>query len=109
MARERVPRGEILQAAYGVLDKYKMNRSFFVKTEQSNCETLAPPLEAVDPTNPTVEVKKIEESVVEPLESNEATPTKLLVTVEPETVEVDPESVKLDSVSLKIDPPTVKV
>lgn len=50
MARERIPRGEVLQAAYGVLDKYKMNRSFFVKTEQTNCETLPPPVEAVDPT-----------------------------------------------------------
>lgn len=49
MARERIPRGEVLQAAYGVLDKYKMNRSFFVKTEQTDCETLAPPVEAVDP------------------------------------------------------------
>lgn len=106
MARERIPRGEVLQAAYGVLDKYKMNRSFFVKTEQSNCETLAPPLEAVDPTNPTVEVKKIEEPVVEPLES---IPVKLLVAVEPETVEADPVSVKLDPASLTIDPPTVKV
>lgn len=48
MTRERIPRGEILQAAYGVLDKYKMNRSFFVKTEQTDCETLPPPLEAVD-------------------------------------------------------------
>lgn len=50
MARERIPRGEVLQAAYGVFDKYKMNRSFFVKTEQTNCETLPPPIEAVDPT-----------------------------------------------------------
>ncbi|CRL00825.1 CLUMA_CG014076, isoform A [Clunio marinus] len=53
MARDRVPRGEVLQAAYGVLDKYKMNRSFFVKTDQANCETLPPPVEAID-----VEVKK---------------------------------------------------
>lgn len=48
MSRDRVPRGEVLQAAYGVLDKHKMNRSFFVKTEQTNCETLPPPLEAID-------------------------------------------------------------
>lgn len=49
MARERFPRGEILQAAYGVLDKFKMNRSFFVKTDQEKCETLPPPQEAIDP------------------------------------------------------------
>lgn len=60
MSRDRIPRGEILQAAYGVLDKYKMNRSFFVKTEQTNCETLAPPVEAVDQVDqvdPVIEVK----------------------------------------------------
>ena len=86
-----------------------MNRSFFVKTEQSNCETLAPPLEAVDPTNPTVEVKKVEKPLVEPLESNEATPSKVLIAVEPETIKVDPMSVKLEPASVKLDPPTVKV
>jgi hypothetical protein len=64
MARERIPRGEVLQAAYGVLDKYKMNRSFFVQTEQTNCETLPPPLEAIDPTNPTIEIKKMEPEIV---------------------------------------------
>lgn len=79
MARDRIPRGEVLQAAYGVLDKYKMNRSFFVKTEQTNCETLPPPLEAVDPTNPTVEVKKVENELAE---SNEA------------SLEVNPTTVK---------------
>lgn len=56
MARERFPRGEILQAAYGVLDKFKMNRSFFVKTDQEKCETLAPPEEA-DP----LRVKTVDE------------------------------------------------
>jgi apolipoprotein D and lipocalin family protein len=71
MARERIPRGEILQAAYGVLDKYKMNRSFFVQTEQTNCETLPPPLEAIDPTNPTVEIKKMEPDIVASQETNE--------------------------------------
>lgn len=48
MARDRIPRGEVLQAAYGVLDKYKMNRAFFIQTEQNTCETLPPPVEAVD-------------------------------------------------------------
>lgn len=58
MARERIPRGEVLQAAYGVLDKYKMNRSFFVKTEQTNCETLPPPIEAIDPLAQKADVEK---------------------------------------------------
>lgn len=60
MARERIPRGEVLQAAYGVFDKYKMNRSFFVKTEQTNCETLAPPVEAVDKTETSTAEKETE-------------------------------------------------
>jgi len=50
MSRQRIPRGEILQAAYGVLDKYKMNRSFFVKSDQDDCEILPPIQEAIDPT-----------------------------------------------------------
>lgn len=58
MARERIPRGEVLQAAYGVFDKYKMNRSFFVKTDQTSCETLPPPVEAVDATVQKAEIKE---------------------------------------------------
>lgn len=49
MSRVRIPRGEVLQAAYGVLDKYKMNRSYFVRSDQENCDTLPPIQEAVDP------------------------------------------------------------
>lgn len=37
-----------MQAAYGLLDKYKISRSFFVKTDQTNCETTAEPDEAID-------------------------------------------------------------
>lgn len=38
LARDRVPWGSALQAAYGVLDKYKISRTFFVKTEQTDCD-----------------------------------------------------------------------
>lgn len=38
-ARERIPDGPVLQTAYGILDKYKISRTFFVKTDQTNCET----------------------------------------------------------------------
>lgn len=48
MSRERIPRGEVLQAAYGVLDKFKLNRTFFVKTQQTECETEAPPVPVAD-------------------------------------------------------------
>jgi apolipoprotein D and lipocalin family protein len=89
MSRDRIPRGEVLQAAYGVLDKYKMNRSFFVKTEQTNCETLPPPLEAIDPTvGPTVEVKKgeTEKAEAENNISNEADSEDVSLEIDPTTV-----------------------
>ncbi|XP_029162001.1 LOW QUALITY PROTEIN: uncharacterized protein LOC114933539 [Nylanderia fulva] len=40
MTRERIPSGEVLQKAYGVLDKYKISKTFFVKTDQADCAYL---------------------------------------------------------------------
>ncbi|KAG5312562.1 APOD protein, partial [Acromyrmex insinuator] len=40
MTRERVPSGKVLQKAYGVLDKYKISKTFFVKTDQAECAYL---------------------------------------------------------------------
>lgn len=37
MTRERLAPGTVLQQAYGVLDKFKISKSFFVKTDQSDC------------------------------------------------------------------------
>ncbi|KAL0268961.1 UNVERIFIED_CONTAM: hypothetical protein PYX00_010722 [Menopon gallinae] len=37
MTRERLAPGTVLQQAYGILDKYKISRTFFVKTDQSDC------------------------------------------------------------------------
>lgn len=37
MTRERLAPGTVLQNAYGVLDKYKISRTFFVKTDQADC------------------------------------------------------------------------
>lgn len=48
LARERVPDGPVLQAAYGVLDKYKISRTFFVNTDQTDCETKGAAEEADD-------------------------------------------------------------
>lgn len=72
MARERIPRGEVLQAAYGVLDKYKMNRSFFVQTEQTNCETLPPPMEAVDTMAQKADLEKEGPTAVQPESEEES-------------------------------------
>lgn len=86
MARDRIPRGEVLQAAYGVLDKYKMNRAFFIQTEQNTCETLPPPVEAVDepakksetetePEVQAVDETKLDEIPVQILSDEEAPTT----------------------------------
>ncbi|EZA61279.1 Apolipoprotein D [Ooceraea biroi] len=54
MTRERIPSGEVLQKAYGVLDKYKISKTFFVRTDQTDCAYLeAPPVE-----QPTTEKPK---------------------------------------------------
>ena len=59
MSRERVPPGPILQRAYGVLDKYKISRSFFVQTDQKDCVATAPAVEAVDqPEVPIIKQKE---------------------------------------------------
>lgn len=70
LARSRVPPGPVLQSAYGVLDKYKISRTFFVQTDQENCVTLPPPVEAIDPTEDAV--KNVETKATEQSVSNEA-------------------------------------
>ncbi|KAG7205485.1 hypothetical protein KM043_007472 [Ampulex compressa] len=62
MTRERLPPGEVMQKAYGVLDKYKISKTFFVKTDQEDCSYSAASTEkpAVDkpteaPAQPAVE------------------------------------------------------
>ncbi|KAL3290182.1 hypothetical protein HHI36_023542 [Cryptolaemus montrouzieri] len=37
MTRERLPPGTIMQKAYGVLDRYKISRTFFQRTDQEGC------------------------------------------------------------------------
>ncbi|XP_053978719.1 apolipoprotein D-like [Hylaeus volcanicus] len=37
MTRERLAPGPVIQKAYAVLDKYKISRTFFVKTDQNDC------------------------------------------------------------------------
>lgn len=50
MTRKRLESGPGIQRAYGVLDKFKVSRTFFIKTEQASCETLPEQEEAIDPT-----------------------------------------------------------
>lgn len=42
MTRERNPTATTLQKAYAVLDKYKIGRTFFVKTDQTDCQIAEP-------------------------------------------------------------------
>lgn len=48
LTREKLPSGTALQKAYGVLDKYKLSRYFFSKTDQNDCY-IAEAANAVDP------------------------------------------------------------
>jgi apolipoprotein D and lipocalin family protein len=63
MTRERFAPGPVIQRAYGVLDKYKISRTFFIKTNQENCDTLPPAPEAVDEpgTTETADVTEADE------------------------------------------------
>ncbi|XP_055303082.1 uncharacterized protein LOC129568805 isoform X2 [Sitodiplosis mosellana] len=45
LARQRIPDEQELQTAYGVLDKFKISRTFFVKTDQTNCEKEGEPID----------------------------------------------------------------
>ncbi|KAI4470524.1 apolipoprotein d [Holotrichia oblita] len=46
LTRERLPAQPILQRAYGVLDKFRINRTFFVKTDQEGCHLAASDINA---------------------------------------------------------------
>lgn len=53
MTRERLPPGTIMQHAYGILDKFKISRSFFVKTDQEGCAIVASDINAAQGITPT--------------------------------------------------------
>lgn len=46
LTRARIAPTNVMQAAYGVLDKYKISRAFFVKTNQADCNILPSPVES---------------------------------------------------------------
>lgn len=37
MTREKLAPGTVMQKAYGVLDKYKLSKNYFRKTDQNSC------------------------------------------------------------------------
>ncbi|KAF5281465.1 hypothetical protein FQA39_LY17783 [Lamprigera yunnana] len=48
MTRDRLPPGVIMQRAYGVLDKFKISRTFFVKSDQDGCAIHAADINAAN-------------------------------------------------------------
>ncbi|CAH1962382.1 unnamed protein product [Acanthoscelides obtectus] len=48
MTRERIPSGPVMQRAYGILDKFRISRSFFVKTDQEGCALAASDINAAN-------------------------------------------------------------
>ncbi|XP_022917179.2 apolipoprotein D-like [Onthophagus taurus] len=46
LTRERLPSAQVLQRAYGVLDKFRINRTFFIKTQQEGCPLAASDINA---------------------------------------------------------------
>lgn len=72
MTRERIPDGPVLQRAYGVLDKYKISRTFFVKTDQTKCETEAAPEEAVDAPDTGYDIVVDDDTVAQELYDNQS-------------------------------------
>ncbi|XP_076381009.1 apolipoprotein D-like [Megalopta genalis] len=68
MTRDRIPPGPIVQKAYSVLDKYKISRIFFVKTNQDDCVYLATtttkPDEAPEAEQPQKDTENVRSAVV---------------------------------------------
>lgn len=58
LSRERLPSMSVMQNAYAVLDKFKISRTFFQKTNQADCTILPAPAA----TNELVETKSIDEA-----------------------------------------------
>lgn len=53
---------QIMQAAYGVLDRFKISRAFFVKTNQADCNVLPTP--AADPIAKSAEIDIVAKNAV---------------------------------------------
>lgn len=48
MTRDRQPSPTVFQKAYGVLDRFRISRSFFVKTDQEGCAVAASDINAAN-------------------------------------------------------------
>ncbi|KAM3959000.1 apolipoprotein D [Aphomia sociella] len=84
LTRDRLASAAVMQRAYAVLDKYKISRSFFVKTSQADCTVLPDP--AASPltgknsglvVEAAKELDKIETPALEPIKESEIPQNKL--------------------------------
>lgn len=48
MTRARIPSGPTMQKAYGILDQFKISRTFFVRTDQEGCALAASDINAAN-------------------------------------------------------------
>lgn len=76
--RDREANGPVLQRAYGILDRFRISRTFFVKSDQGNCDTMPAPIEA-EQTKGKEETKSANPLPVIPVEAT-------IVQESPETV-----------------------
>lgn len=84
MTRERLPSGTTMQKAYGILDKFKISRTFFVKTDQEGCAIAASDINAANGITPT---STIPESIgVEQKVSEDKPEQEIKSAVKPESV-----------------------
>ncbi|XP_043269755.1 uncharacterized protein [Venturia canescens] len=115
MTRARRPEGPVLQSAYGVLDKYKISRTFFIKTNQEDCSSFdegppAPkPSESLTTEAPVVEeagkkIVNLRSALVPEEEAADEKPEALADTVpEPEKVaDSNAENVKVPEVRKEV-------
>lgn len=79
MTRARLPPGDVLQKAYGVLDKFKISRTFFVKTDQESCAVAASDLNAA---NGITSISTIPESFGTPQRKNNNDNNKIELTLD---------------------------
>ncbi|CAD0194610.1 unnamed protein product [Chrysodeixis includens] len=76
LSRDRLPSLAVMQNAYAVLDRYKISRTFFLKTNQADCTVLPEPAAASElgaksadvpvPAEPAKEVEQPVEKRVDP-------------------------------------------
>lgn len=100
LARERLPPGPVMQRAYGVLDKFRINRSFFVKTIQEDCVIRAPPEPAYDPTESSTGSRR---QSVPGLKGEDEDEDSVLKT-EDELVQLRNEFVVMPEIDVEVDP-----